>query len=94
MIDKKSKIYIAGHTGMVGSSIVRKYIAKGYKNLILKTHDDLDLLNQKSVKEFFRNERPEYIILAAARVGGIKDNMSHQADYIYENLQIDRKSVV
>lgn len=85
---KDSKIYIAGHRGMVGSGIVRRFEKDGYTNLILRTRQELDLLDAAAVSDFFKNERPEYVIDSAAKVGGIKANMEHQADFLYENLQI------
>ncbi len=88
MLTKKSKIYIAGHTGLVGSAIVRKLKKDGYTNILLKTHKELDLLSSERVKRFFAKEKPDYVIIAAARVGGIKANMTYPADFLYENLQI------
>jgi len=85
---KDSKIYVAGHRGLVGSAIVRELNKQGYSNLVLKTHKELDLLDQKSVADFFKKEKPEYIFLAAAKVGGIEANNSYPAEFIYENLQI------
>lgn len=85
---KNAKIYVAGHRGLVGSAIVGNLRSKGYKNLLLKTHDELDLTDQTSVREFFSIEKPEYVILAAAKVGGIHANNTYPADFIYENLQI------
>jgi len=93
MIDRKAKIFIAGHRGMVGSSILKKFKREGYSNLLLRTHKELDLLKQKDVERFFKKEKPEYVILAAARVGGIKENISHQAEFIYENLQIQNNVI-
>jgi GDP-L-fucose synthase len=83
-----SKIYIAGHRGLVGSALVRRLQAGGYKNLITRTHFELDLLDQRAVQRFFEMERPEYVFLAAARVGGILANISYPADFIYQNLLI------
>nr|NIN33889.1 NAD-dependent epimerase/dehydratase family protein [Gammaproteobacteria bacterium]NIO61295.1 NAD-dependent epimerase/dehydratase family protein [Gammaproteobacteria bacterium]NIT41041.1 NAD-dependent epimerase/dehydratase family protein [Gammaproteobacteria bacterium] len=71
---KDSRIYVAGHTGLVGSAIVRQLQDRGYKNLILRTHKELDLTDQKAVQEFFEKEKPEYVFLAAAKVGGIHAN--------------------
>lgn len=88
-MEKKSRIYVAGHTGLVGSAIVRNLKSKGYKNIIEKTHSELDLTNQAKVVEFFSKERPEYIFLAAAKVGGINANNTYPADFIYENLMIE-----
>ena len=81
-----SRIFVAGHRGMVGSAIVRKLEKEGYKNLILKTRQELDLLNQAAVNDFFSHEKIEYVYLAAARVGGIIANSTYQADFLYENL--------
>jgi len=90
---KNSKIYIAGHRGLVGSAIVKKLKLKGYTNLIYRTHNKLDLTNQKDVAEFFETEKPEYVILAAAKVGGIIANNTYRADFIYENLQIQNNVI-
>jgi GDP-L-fucose synthase len=84
-----SKIYIAGHRGMVGSAMKRSLESKGYTNFILRTHNDLDLTNQKAVNEFFNIVRPEYVFLAAAKVGGILANSRYPAEFIYENLMIE-----
>ena len=88
-----SKIYIAGHRGLVGSAIVKNLESKGYTNLICKTHKELDLLNQNDVEKFFEEEKPEYVILAAAKVGGIVANNTYRADFIYENLQIQNNVI-
>ena len=88
-MDKKSKIYIAGHRGMVGSSIVRKLLSDGYNNIITKTSKELDLRNQQAVKDFFAIEKPDYVFLAAAKVGGIVANNTYRADFIYDNLMIE-----
>lgn len=82
------KIYVAGHRGMVGSAIVRRLHLGGYKNLVLRTRQELDLLDQRATYDFLVNEKPDYIFLAAARVGGIQANNTYRADFIYENLQI------
>jgi GDP-L-fucose synthase len=87
-MEKSSKIYIAGHRGMVGSSILRALQAKGYTNFILKTSVDLDLRNQQAVADFFSLEKPDYVFLAAAKVGGIVANNTYRADFIYENMMI------
>jgi len=87
-MNKNSKIYIAGHKGLVGSAITRLLQKEGYKNLILKTRQELDLLNQQAVSDFFKKEKPEYVFLAAAKVGGIMANQTYPADFIYENLVI------
>lgn len=83
-----SKIYIAGHTGMVGSAILRALSNKGYNNLIFKKSSELDLTNQKNVLDFFKQEKPEYVFLAAAKVGGILANDSYGGQFLYENLMI------
>ena len=85
---KDSKIYVAGHTGLVGSALTRTLRAKGYGNLLLRTIDELDLTDQKAVDEFFSEERPDYVLLAAAKVGGIVANNTLRADFIYVNLMI------
>jgi GDP-L-fucose synthase len=87
-MNKDSKIYIAGHTGLVGSAILRKLQSEAYSNLILRTHQELNLEIQKDVNEFFERERPEYVFLAAAKVGGIYANTTYPADFIYNNLII------
>ena len=84
-----SLIYVAGHTGLVGSAIVRALRDRGYKNLLLREQKDLDLIEQAAVAAFFERERPEYVFLVAARVGGIHANDSYPADFIYENLMIE-----
>ncbi|MBK5191137.1 MAG: GDP-L-fucose synthase [Methanosarcinales archaeon] len=85
----KSKIYIPGHRGMVGSSIHRNLEARGYTNLITRTHSELDLTNQQAVNNFFETERPEYVFLAAAKVGGILANSTYPAEFIYDNIMIE-----
>jgi len=90
---KESKIYIAGHRGLVGSAIVSNLISKGYTNLIFRTHAELDLINQQAVEEFFVKEKPEHVILAAAKVGGIVANNTYRADFIYENLMIQNNVI-
>ncbi|WP_148822920.1 GDP-L-fucose synthase family protein [Campylobacter concisus] len=92
-MDKNSKIYVAGHKGLVGSAIVRKLKSKGYENIITRTHSELDLMDQKAVYEFFEKEKPEYVVLAAAKVGGIVANSTYRADFIYENLQIQNNVI-
>lgn len=92
-MNKNSKIYVAGHRGLVGSAIVKNLESKGYANIITRTHKELDLINQKSVEEFFENEKPEYVILAAAKVGGIVANNTYRADFIYENLAIQNNVI-
>lgn len=92
-MNKNSKIYIAGHKGLVGSAIVNNLKSKGYNNLVFRAHDELDLLNQTAVVRFFETEKPEYVILAAAKVGGIVANNTYRADFIYENLQIQNNVI-
>jgi len=92
-MEKKSKIYVAGHRGLVGSAIVRRLKQEGYANFLLKTLDELDLLNQQAVKDFFEREKPEYVFLAAAKVGGILANKTKKAYFIYENLQIQNNII-
>lgn len=93
MIDKLAKIYIAGHRGLVGSAILKNLKSKGYSNFIVKTHNELDLTNQKDVATFFEQEKPEIVILAAAKVGGIIANSTYRADFIYENLMIQNNII-
>lgn len=88
-MDKNAKIYIPGHTGMVGNSIVNLLREKGYKNLLLKPIEELDLRNQKLVDEFMARERPEYVFFLAARVGGIKANIEQPAGFLYDNLMVE-----
>ncbi|MBO6138280.1 MAG: GDP-L-fucose synthase [Lachnospiraceae bacterium] len=87
-MEKSSKIYVAGHRGMVGSAIVRELKKRGFENIVTRSHSELDLLRQKEVEEFFAAEKPEYVFLAAARVGGIGANSSFPADFMYENMMI------
>jgi len=87
-MDLNSKIYVAGHAGMVGSAIVRNLESKGFKNIVTRTFDELDLLKERDVEAFFDQEQPEYVILAAAKVGGIVANNIYRAQFIYENLMI------
>ncbi len=93
MIDKHSKIYVAGHRGLVGSAIWNNLQQKGYTNLIGRTHSELDLLDAVAVRNFFDKEQPEYVILAAAHVGGIMANNTYRADFIYQNLQIQQNVI-
>lgn len=88
-MNKESKIYVAGHKGLVGSAIYRQLIKDGYKHIIVKTHLELDLTNQSLVNKFFEKEKPEYVFLAAAKVGGIMANYKHPTDFIYENMMIE-----
>lgn len=88
-MNKNAKIYVAGHTGLVGSAIVRKLAAQGFNNLLLRTHKELDLTRQADVESFFAAEKPQYAVLAAARVGGILANSTHPAEFIYQNLVME-----
>jgi GDP-L-fucose synthase len=92
-VNKTDKIYVAGHAGLVGSAITRRLKKDGYTNLLLKTRDELDLTNFKAVQEFFESEKPDYVILAAAKVGGIVANNEYGADFIYENLAIQNNVI-
>ena len=88
-MEKNAKIYVAGHRGMVGSAIVRELKRQGYSNFVLRTHKELDLMRQDRVEEFFATERPEYVFLAAAKVGGIVANESALADFMYDNMMLE-----
>lgn len=88
-MNKTDKIFVAGHRGMVGSAIVRKLQQEGYENIITRTHDELDLTHQSSVDRFFKWQRPDYVFLAAARVGGILANDTYRAEFIYDNMMIE-----
>lgn len=92
-MEKSSKIYVAGHRGMVGSAIYRKLQKEGYTNLIARTSSELDLRNQQAVADFFASEKPEYVFLAAAKVGGIVANNTYRADFLYENLAIQNNVI-
>jgi GDP-L-fucose synthase len=92
-MNKKDKIYIAGHRGMVGSAIVRKLQAEGFSNLLLRTSKELDLRNQQAVAAFFATEKPDFVFMAAARVGGILANNTYRADFLYDNLMIQNNIV-
>lgn len=92
-MEKSSKIYVAGHRGLVGSAIWNNLAAKGYTNLVGRSHKELDLLDGVAVREFFDRENPEYVILAAAHVGGIMANLTYRADFIYKNLQIQQNII-
>ena len=89
MMDKDAKIYVAGHTGMVGSAIVRELIHQGYHNIITRTHSELDLTRQAAVEEFFAHEKPEYVFHPAGKVGGIIANSKNIADFLYENMMME-----
>lgn len=93
MIPKQARIYIAGHSGLVGSVVMNKFKKEGYVNLITQIHKDLDLIDTSSVKKLFKAERPEYVIVAAARVGGIKANTTYPAEFLYENLMIQNNLI-
>ena len=88
-MEKASKIYVAGHRGMVGSAIVRELKKQGYINIITRTHKELDLCRQNDVENFFAEEKPEYVFLAAAKVGGIIANQNALADFMYENMILE-----
>ncbi len=92
-MEKDSKIYVAGHAGMVGSAIVRKLEKEGYSNLVLRTSSELDLTNQLAVINFFEREKPKYVFLAAAKVGGIEANNTYRAQFLYENLMIQNNVI-
>ena len=92
-MEKESKIYVAGHRGMVGSAIIRKLTSLGYTNLLTRTSAELDLRNQQQVADFFDVEKPEYVFLAAAKVGGIVANNTYRADFLYENLAIQNNII-
>jgi GDP-L-fucose synthase len=92
-MNKEDKIYIAGHRGMVGSAILRKLEQEGYTNIVFKTSKELDLKDQKAVESFFAQEKPDYVFLAAAKVGGIVANNTYRADFIYENLMIQNNVI-
>lgn len=92
-MEKQSKIYVAGHRGLVGSAIVRNLEQKGFTNIIGRTHKELDLTNQQQVRDFFEAEKPEYIFLAAAHVGGIHANNTYPADFIYDNIEIQNNVI-
>jgi len=89
MMNLNDKIYIAGHGGLVGSAIVRQLKERGFTNLLMRTHKELDLTNQAQVQDFFKKEQPDYVILAAAKVGGIHANNTYPADFIYQNMMIE-----
>lgn len=88
-MEKNSKIYVAGHRGMVGSAIVRELRRQGYDNIVTRTHSELDLTDQKAVEAFFEAERPEYVFLAAAKVGGIAANAAQPADFLWQNMMLE-----
>lgn len=92
-IDKSAKIYVAGHRGLVGSALVRRLQQGGYSNIIVRTHAELDLLDLQATSAFFEQEKPEYVYLAAAKVGGIHANNTYPASFIYENLLVQNNVI-
>ena len=92
-MNRESKIYVAGHRGLVGSAIWNNLLSRGYTNLVGRTHQELDLLDGEAVKRFFDEEQPEAVVLAAAHVGGIMANNIYRADFIYRNLQIQQNVI-
>ncbi|WP_294658874.1 GDP-L-fucose synthase [uncultured Fusobacterium sp.] len=93
-MDKKSKIYIAGHRGLVGNAILKELKYQGYENIIFKTHKELDLTNKLEVENFFKEEKPEYVFLAAAKVGGIQANKNFPVEFLYQNLEIQNNVIM
>src|SRR5688572_5701602 len=92
-MDSNDKIYIAGHRGMVGSAIHRRLKKEGFENFVFRTSDQLDLRNQQAVADFFANEKPDHVFLAAAKVGGILANNTYRAEFLYDNLVINSKLI-
>src|SRR3954467_9135433 len=92
-MDKQGKIYIAGHRGMVGSALHRKLQKEGFKNFVVRTSNELDLREQQQVKDFFEAEKPDYVFLAAAKVGGIQANNIYRAEFIYDNMMIQNNVI-
>ena len=92
-MDKTSRIYIAGHKGLVGSAIHRGLLALGYTNIIVRSSDELDLTDTAATEKFFEAEKPEYVFLAAAKVGGMMANNTYRADFIYDNLRIQNNVI-
>ena len=92
-MEKNAKIFVAGHRGLVGSAILENLQSKGYQNIVTRTHKELDLTSQKQVSDFFEQEKPEFVFLAAAKVGGIIANNVYRADFIYENLMIQNNVI-
>ena len=93
MMQKESTIYVAGHNGMVGSAICRKLENEGYSNIVFRTSKELDLRDQYAVNDFFESQKPEYVFLAAAKVGGIMANSTYKADFIYDNLMMQNNII-
>jgi len=94
VMQKEDKIYVAGHRGLVGSAIVRNLKAQGFENIIVRTHDELDLTNQAAVREFFETERPDYVFMCAAKVGGIQANKTALDQFLYQNMQIELNTIM
>jgi GDP-L-fucose synthase len=92
-LEKHAKIYVAGHRGMVGSAIIRKLQSEGYHNFVFRKSSELDLRNQEAVKTFFESEKPDYVFLAAAKVGGIHANNVYRAEFLYDNLMIQNNVI-
>src|SRR5687768_3972824 len=92
-LNRQARIFISGHNGMVGSATLRSFTEEGYSNLLTKNRKELDLLNQEAVNHFFQKERPEIVILSAARVGGIQANIDNPATFLYDNLVIQNNIV-
>jgi GDP-L-fucose synthase len=92
-MEKTTKIFVAGHRGLVGSAIVRRLKSEGFNNLVLRSRDELDLMDNRAVSEFFQTEKPEYVIDSAAKVGGIKANMTYPAEFLHQNLQIQNNLI-
>src|SRR5262245_13887507 len=88
-----SRIYVAGHRGLVGSAIVRRLQSAGYRNILTRSHAELELMDQSAVREYFAREKPEYVFLAAAKVGGILANDTYPADFLYRNLEIQNSVI-
>ena len=88
MLDRNAKVYIAGHKGLVGSALLRRFEKEGFTNIITRTSSELNLINQAEVEKFFEAEKPDYVLLAAAKVGGILANSTYPADFIYQNIMI------
>lgn len=94
MLDRNGKVFIAGHRGMVGSAVLRKFEREGFRNFALRTHAELDLRDQAAVRQFFEKEKPDYVVLAGAKVGGIMANKEHPAEFLLENLEIQNNVIM
>ena len=92
-MEKNGKVYVAGHSGLVGSGIMGRLEKAGFKNIIVKTHQELDLIRQRDVEDFFAQEKPDYVFLAAAKVGGINANSRNLAEFYYQNAMIDNNVI-